>query len=39
VKFDPLPRFEMPEAELDDDGPKPLVSSDMDLEDHIEKRN
>jgi hypothetical protein len=30
-----LPEFEMPAAEPDDDGPEPLVSSEMDLEEHI----
>ena len=32
-----LPRFGMPEAEPDEDGPEPLVSSDMDLDEHIER--
>jgi hypothetical protein len=31
-----LPEFEMPEAEPDNDGPEPLISSDMPLEEHIE---
>jgi hypothetical protein len=32
-----LPTFEMPAAEPDDDGPEPLVSSDMELVDHIKQ--
>jgi len=31
-----LPSFNLPEAEPDEAGPEPLVSSDMDLEEHIE---
>jgi hypothetical protein len=30
-----LPEFKMPEPEYDDEPDEPLVSSDMDLEDHI----
>jgi hypothetical protein len=32
-----LPSFEMPEAEPDGDGPAPLVSSDMELAEHIKQ--